>query len=178
MSLSLAGVVNQTMAHIHVGAPGSSGPAVVTLPLGSFTNLVLSLDSATVALLLAGNTYVNVHTAQNPAGEIRGQIGFPGYATTSYLSGAQQPSPVSSPASGVGNVVITGPTTVNVSLTIVGLVNNQTGAHLHIGGVPGTRYLQRVTLSSVVWLCGCSLTLVRFSAPCVLCVQLLEPTGQ
>jgi hypothetical protein len=32
------------------------------------------VDAKTITALLAGRTYVNVHTARNPAGEIRGQI--------------------------------------------------------------------------------------------------------
>jgi hypothetical protein len=32
------------------------------------------VDARTVTALLGGSTYVNVHTARNAAGEIRGQI--------------------------------------------------------------------------------------------------------
>jgi hypothetical protein len=36
----------------------------------------------------------------------------------------------------VGTVVVTSPTSVTVSLTVVGIVN-QTAAHLHVGGAGG-----------------------------------------
>jgi CHRD domain-containing protein len=32
------------------------------------------VDAKTVRTLLAGSTYVNVHTARNAAGEVRGQV--------------------------------------------------------------------------------------------------------
>jgi CHRD domain len=83
-----------TMAHIHSGKKGVNGPIVVTLfysapPTGPI-NGVLSQAKATatnlegplkgkqisdlVNLIKNGQTYANVHTTQNPKGEIRGQI--------------------------------------------------------------------------------------------------------
>ena len=63
-------------AHIHLGRRGRSGPVAVTLcgPCRSGVRKSVSLQPAVVAALEAGNAYVNVHTARNPAGEIRGQI--------------------------------------------------------------------------------------------------------
>jgi hypothetical protein len=68
------------------------------------------------------------------AGELRGAIAFPSLVGTASLSGAQQPNPVSSTATGVGIVVLASPLTVNVSLSLIGLAN-QTMAHLHLAGV-------------------------------------------
>lgn len=66
------------MAHIHLGAPGVSGDILINLTGGptdwSGTTAPLSVDQ--LAYLRAGSLYVNVHTAANPLGEIRGQIGF------------------------------------------------------------------------------------------------------
>lgn len=97
--LLLVGRINNVhMAHIHVAPPGANGPVVVWLyppspppvPIPGETNGVLAEGVITaanlvgplagrplselVAAMRAGNTYVNVHTQQNPGGEIRGQI--------------------------------------------------------------------------------------------------------
>jgi len=66
-----------TAAHIHLGKPGVMGNVIVPLcaancrpgMTGSAT-----IASKIVADIKAGKTYVNVHTAKNPAGEIRGQV--------------------------------------------------------------------------------------------------------
>ena len=67
-----------TMAHIHVGAAGVNGNIIVTLAGGPtvWAGTSTPLEPDQVALLKAGRLYVNVHTAANPNGEIRGQIGF------------------------------------------------------------------------------------------------------
>jgi len=63
-------------AHIHLGRPGKAGPVAVPLcgPCTSGVTATATLSSAQVAAVLVGSTYVNVHTAKNPNGEIRGQI--------------------------------------------------------------------------------------------------------
>jgi hypothetical protein len=67
-----------TMAHIHGPAlPGENAPVLINLaPQGMKNPLTGSaeLTEAQMADLLAGKTYVNVHTEQHKAGEIRGQI--------------------------------------------------------------------------------------------------------
>jgi cysteine-rich repeat protein len=67
-----------TMAHIHVGAVGVDGPVVLALDGGptvwSGTTAPLTLEQR--SQLAAGRLYVNVHTAANVDGEIRGQLGF------------------------------------------------------------------------------------------------------
>lgn len=71
-------VTGATVAHIHTGAPGVSGPAnVITLNAG--TNVFTAphpttLSTQNVTDLSAGNTYFNVHSGTFPNGEIRGQI--------------------------------------------------------------------------------------------------------
>jgi hypothetical protein len=65
-----------TAAHIHAGARGRAGGVRVALcgPCRSGASGSATVNGKTLAGLLAGSMYVNVHTARNPAGEIRGQI--------------------------------------------------------------------------------------------------------
>lgn len=63
--------------HIHKGAVGVAGPVVVALMVPTTTVEVagtVTLPPAAIADLKAGLLYVNIHTAANPGGEIRGQL--------------------------------------------------------------------------------------------------------
>jgi len=89
--VNATGIQAVTQAHIHSGSPGENGPIVVTLftlnPVqndvsinGSIAanNLEGPMQGKTVAELIDAiknnTTYVNIHTEQNPNGEIRGQL--------------------------------------------------------------------------------------------------------
>lgn len=65
-----------TAAHVHVGKRGRPGPVALALcgPCRSGARGSTKAGGGTVQALLTGGAYVNVHTARNPAGEIRGQI--------------------------------------------------------------------------------------------------------
>jgi hypothetical protein len=65
-----------TASHIHVGARGRAGGVKVSLcgPCRTGARGSARVDAKTILALMAGTAYVNVHTARNPAGEIRGQI--------------------------------------------------------------------------------------------------------
>lgn len=91
-------IITGAGAHIHCGGPTANGPIAAYLAAGSPApgfdgdiQLEASLNDQNVeptpcggtleelvASMRAGNTYVNVHSAANPGGEIRGQIGPPG----------------------------------------------------------------------------------------------------
>jgi hypothetical protein len=69
--------VQGTMAHIHRGAKGANGPVIVPLDKKGDTYSVPAgrkLTAAQMEDLKAGRLYVNVHTARNKGGEVRGQL--------------------------------------------------------------------------------------------------------
>ena len=90
-SVNATNIQGVTAGHIHSGQQGENGPIVVTLfkydsPMnevsesGSITADKLEgpmagkqLSDLTTAMS-NGETYVNIHTEQNPNGEIRGQV--------------------------------------------------------------------------------------------------------
>ena len=79
---ALSGSVNTTgvqgtMAHIHQGAKGQNGPIIIPLTKNGDTYTVpagAKLNDAQMQAFKAGQLYVNVHTARNKGGEVRGQL--------------------------------------------------------------------------------------------------------
>jgi len=65
-----------TAAHFHLAEPGKNGGVVVPIAgadKGTFEGSA-TLTDAQADELLAGKWYVNVHTAANKGGEVRGQV--------------------------------------------------------------------------------------------------------
>ena len=94
-TVNVSNIDKVTAAHIHSGKLGDNGPIVVTLfktetPSAEPINGILATGNITNAKLEGpmagktlmdltksielGETYINVHTEENPNGEIRGQI--------------------------------------------------------------------------------------------------------
>ena len=88
-----------TVGHIHIGSKATPGPTVLNFPpalngrtgdfamtfrLGNTEGVfnarpaigINTIDDA-IQAIVGGNAYVNVHTTQNPGGEIRGQLAIP-----------------------------------------------------------------------------------------------------
>ena len=80
---SVSGTIKTTgidgnAAHIHVGAPGQSGPPIITLEQGTAGVWKVPAGSKLTAdqyeNFKAGKLYVNVHSAEHKPGEIRAQL--------------------------------------------------------------------------------------------------------
>ena len=132
-----------TMAHFHLGAAGVSGPVIFTICnpcYGTYLTGKWPNTTTYMSQLMSAGVYINIHTAANPGGEIRGQVivpfsSGPPYQTTTVLYGTPNPC-----AFGVATLSLTS-NGGNLSYTIV--ATNLTGpitlAHFHAGaaGVSG-----------------------------------------
>ncbi len=92
----------ETVRHIHRGAPGVAGPVVFDLPAGSPKDGVIELTAENRADLQAGLYYVNIHSETFPGGELRGQILPAGGCYSAQLSGDQEVPPNDSAGTGTG----------------------------------------------------------------------------
>jgi hypothetical protein len=75
-SVSTTGIPGMA-AHIHMGAAGANGPVILPLTKDGDTYNVPAgskLNADQMKAFKAGELYVNVHTAQNKGGELRGQL--------------------------------------------------------------------------------------------------------
>lgn len=138
-SISYSGLSGPaTRAHIHgpAGTEVSTGVMIDLEPFngGSFGtsgtlagSVVLTTDQK--AAVLSGMTYVNVHTAANAPGEIRGQV-VP-VAMGATLSGAQEaPAAVITAGKGSAHFTIQGDQ-LSFVITYTGLSGAATRAHIH-----------------------------------------------
>jgi hypothetical protein len=135
-SVSLEGMT-ATAVHIHVGDVGVSGPIIVTLAQtapGTWTvpsGVRLSDDQKDA--FNNGRLYFNAHTAANPNGEIRGQIGRDVFSVR--LTPLQEVPPRPSTASGTARLILNPETrTFTANLAVSGMRAN--AAHIHRGS-PG-----------------------------------------
>lgn len=160
--LNVENIENVTMAHIHIAdVPGGNGPPAVwlypaappsqlkpgnfsgTLGEGDITadNFVGPLAGLTVGDLLKAirenRAYVNVHTQQSPAGEIRGLVGaIPAEPPISAnLTGAAAGTDSAATGQALLQVNSAGDL-ISYQLNIQG-IENVTMAHIHIADVPG-----------------------------------------
>jgi hypothetical protein len=135
-------------AHIHTGTVGVNGgiilplavgpsPMVGTLTAADFTPAgAITTFAEAVAAIKAGATYINIHTAANPGGEIRGQVAVKGDVFFASLAGFQEVPAVDTTASGDGWVLIsTDESAITFHIAFSGLSGPPVAAHIHLGGV-------------------------------------------
>ena len=77
VNISVSGMT-PTAAHIHEAAAGANGPVIVPLEKKGDNQFVArdgaQMSESQYAAYKAGRTYVNVHSAKNPGGEVRAQL--------------------------------------------------------------------------------------------------------
>jgi hypothetical protein len=81
------------------------------------------------AAILGGLTYINIHTPDNPGGELRGQIA-PIIFRGNLSGAAERPDPVMTTAGGVGLLTFVG-AYGSFNIVYTGLSGPATAAHLH-----------------------------------------------
>lgn len=122
--LDVADIDSATAAHIHIGAEDESGGILVPLFEGPTTGLdftgrladgTVEIADSVAAHMLAGNTYVNVHTRENPPGEIRDQVAL-----------------VSTGATGAAEFSLS-ENMLTFELSVAD-IDEVTAAHIHLGG--------------------------------------------
>lgn len=128
-------------AHIH-GPASTSTSAGVLIGLAPFnggawnTNGTLSgvvlLTDEQKALILAGRTYVNIHTPNFGGGEIRGQIVPVNFQTSLSAQGTA----AAAGRTGSGNLALVG-NQLTFNFTYAGLSGNAVAAHIHGPAAPG-----------------------------------------
>ncbi|MHB8524243.1 MAG: TIGR03118 family protein [Limisphaerales bacterium] len=126
-----------TAAHIHGPATTAQSVGVIVPlgPLGADTSGTLTgtidlstFTAAQVSALKSGQTYANIHTSLNPAGEIRGQIAPVLFSTT--LNGAGEVPPVTTGGTGSATFALIG-NQLNFTLSYAGLSAPATASHIH-----------------------------------------------
>ncbi len=137
-----------TAAHFHNAPAGQDGPVVRTIS-GDFDGNTASglwtgddsepLTKEMIKELLTGNLYLNVHTAANPAGEIRGQVLLSeGTSLSTGLTDEQEVHTVDTSATGTANFTLTD-AGLAFNVTVEGLSGPIQAAHFHnaAAGVDG-----------------------------------------
>ena len=122
-------------AHIHNGAIGVNGPVVFNMTdkwanNGTFFYVTSEFTKTLADIILSGNAYVNVHTANNTGGEIRGQVTKSPLCNVSTR--VNYPKYSSKEASLYPN-----PTSANINLVVDGDINDFKDATANIFNVDG-----------------------------------------
>jgi CHRD domain len=126
-------------AHIHTAARGEPGPVTVPLcgPCESGASGNANIDATVLASILAGRTYVNVHTRTNTPGEIRGQLATRANVRVSMNARQEVPRPIrAARARGTFTLSATklgGSATLTWRLAFSRLTGRALAAHIHIG---------------------------------------------
>ncbi|MEZ4849717.1 MAG: CHRD domain-containing protein [Bacteroidia bacterium] len=133
-------------AHLHNGLSGQNGGINIGLKATVDTDQLggifeadsnkFFVNAAQKASLEERRLYANIHTLTSPGGELRGQVvGMPQVVFRAFLSGANQPAPIVTAATGMAVLELKGDQ-LTVSGSFTGLesdfnINVAGGAHIH-----------------------------------------------
>lgn len=154
--------MDTSAAHIHQAGIGENGDVVIALEQNTDnaglwqTPANTALDTGTLALLLAGGHYVNMHSASFPGGEIRGQITPAPWDVLAFpLNGSQEVPPVTTEAEGDGYAMVNMATGELMLVVNTRNLDTASAAHIHAGiaGMNGDVVvgLVRDTTDASVW---------------------------
>lgn len=156
LMVSINGMANAAISsHIHEAAAGAGGPVVTNL--GSESVYTRSGNTLTATFrnithggdrlkLIQGGAYFNIHSAQFPQGEVRGQLIPQPIRLVAVMDVAQEQAALPTPSlAGLndfgGAVMFYNPVTNTTSLrmSLFNFLNSFTNSHFHSGapGVPG-----------------------------------------
>jgi len=129
-------------AHLHAGAVGENGDVIIDLSDlidGNRIRGTVDLTILDILALASGNVYVNVHTTDNPGGEIRGQLVYQnGLTFDGWMSGLQENPFTMSGASALAVATVSPDlSSVNVWMTTDAVSGVIGASHFH-RGVIGT----------------------------------------
>jgi hypothetical protein len=128
--ISFGGLTSaETLAHIHGPAdPGTNGGVLHSLPLGNPKTGTWNYNETEEADILAGKTYVNIHSGMFPGGELRGQI----VPLNCFIDDEQITPPSGSEARGWGVFTIdTAANNLNYYISYDGLSSEEIASHIH-----------------------------------------------
>ncbi|MGA9406994.1 MAG: CHRD domain-containing protein, partial [Bacteroidota bacterium] len=172
-ALTYIGLPESTSAQgqIRVGSPGQTGNVVKTIVSngnasegtisGTWTaaDMNEAFTPELLGSLLAGNLYLDFHTAADSASEIRGQINLAtGIGLSAQLAANQDvPPTVVSKGSGTASVVVNPDRqSISYSLTYLNLTGNisEAGGHFHTGAKGVNGQLVRTIVPPNAWGAG------------------------
>lgn len=153
LMVSISGMTNTASAsHIHEAAPGANGGVVTNLGAEAVYTRTGSTLTATFRdikhggaplTLIRGGAYFNIHSAQFPGGEVRGQLIARPVRMYSHMTVAQEAAAM--PAQNFsalndfgGAIVVYDPATNRISLrsSVYNFTNTMNNSHFH-AGAPG-----------------------------------------
>jgi len=135
-------VAAPTGAHLHLGIAGESGEVLLPLPMTpGVLSGTLQLTPEQARHIAEGRVYVDIHSADHPDGEIRGQVVLPGEIVyVARLTADQVSGSTASSGEGIGAFLVDGTTNrMRFQLRSRGMVGAPTRAVVGMGpaGVEG-----------------------------------------